>query len=184
MGRSGCPTRGGTWMGPSANPKVWTSPFCWMSTPNQKIESLRPCPDNRPHIGKKVSPIAFRQILRKILPVPGSFSNTSMTYLKRLVGTKSLNTKQCPAGLSPRIVPPVSSFLPKCLLLWCCFVSHTRCGLSPLSLNLCGKPLGWQAIPPNRLKFTHLPPEKSSLINLDLPLSKVSCFPHQIATFM
>ena len=28
-----------------------------------------------------------------------------MTFLKKFVGTKSLNTKQCAAGLSPRIIP-------------------------------------------------------------------------------
>ena len=28
-----------------------------------------------------------------------------MTYLKNFIGTKSLDTKQCPAGLSPRIIP-------------------------------------------------------------------------------
>ena len=31
-----------------------------------------------------------------------------MTYLKELIETKFLNTKQCPAGLSPRIIPHCS----------------------------------------------------------------------------
>ena len=45
-----------------------------------------------------------------ILPVVHIFSLTIMTYLKMLIGIKSLNTKQCPARLSP---PPVklSSFI-------------------------------------------------------------------------
>ena len=34
-----------------------------------------------------------------------------MTYLKKIVGTKSLHTKHCASGISPRIIPPVSPFL-------------------------------------------------------------------------
>ena len=43
------------------------------------------------------------------------FGFTIMTYLKKLIGIKSLNKKQWPAGFSPRIItsPPVSSLLPK-----------------------------------------------------------------------
>ena len=54
---------------------------------------------------KKVSLIACRQILAKILPAAYIFSNTIMTNLKKLIGNERLNTKQCPAGLSPRIIP-------------------------------------------------------------------------------
>ena len=54
---------------------------------------------------KKVSLIDFKQILPKILPAAYIFSYTIMTNLKKLIGTKSLNTKQSPAGLSPRIIP-------------------------------------------------------------------------------
>ena len=38
-----------------------------------------------------------------------------MAYLKKLIEIRSLNTKQRPAGLSPRIIPPppVSPPLPK-----------------------------------------------------------------------
>ena len=48
--------------------------------------------------------------LYHILPVVHIFSLTMMTYLKILIWIKSLNTKQCPARLSP---PPVklSSFI-------------------------------------------------------------------------
>ena len=48
--------------------------------------------------------IAFRQILPKILPAVYIFNNTIMTNLKKFIWNKSLNTKQCPAGLSPRIL--------------------------------------------------------------------------------
>ena len=37
----------------------------------------------------------------KILHVVHIFTLTIMTYLKMLIGIKSLNTKQCPARLSP-----------------------------------------------------------------------------------
>ena len=75
------------------------------------------------HIEKKVSLIAFRQVSRKTLPVVQLFSFIITTCLKKLTGIKPLSTKQCPAKLSPRIIPPVSSispeifsFLQSCLL--------------------------------------------------------------------
>ena len=48
--------------------------------------------------------MAFRQILPKVLPEVYIFRNRIMTKLKKLIGNKSVNTKQCPAGLSPRII--------------------------------------------------------------------------------
>ena len=98
------------------------------------------------HILRKKSLIAFRQILVKILPAACIFSYTIMTYLKKLHGTNSLNTKQCPVGLSTRIIPQVSPFLPKFPLLCWCFVAPARCGLSPFPLNLYGKPWRWGEI--------------------------------------
>ena len=61
---------------------------------------------------KKVSLMVFRQILPKILFAVDIFSYTITTYLKKLDGTKPLNTKQCPLGLSPRFIPQESPFLP------------------------------------------------------------------------
>ena len=56
-------------------------------------------------LGKKVSLIVFKtQILPKSLPVMRILSFIILTYLKDLIGIKSLNTKQCPAGFSPRII--------------------------------------------------------------------------------
>ena len=75
-------------------------------------------PDNRPHIGEKVPLIALRQILLKTLLLGSTFSYIIMTYLKTFDETNSLNTKQCPAGLFPRVITFVSFFLPKiCLRL-------------------------------------------------------------------
>ena len=50
-----------------------------------------------------------------MLPVARIFSFTIMAYLKKLIVIKFFNTKQCPAGFSPRVIlfPPVSSLLPK-----------------------------------------------------------------------
>ena len=45
---------------------------------------------------------------QKILPVMHIFSFTIMNYLKRFIGIKPLNRKQCPAGLSPIIIPSLS----------------------------------------------------------------------------
>ena len=98
MGRSGCPTKGWNLGGLPASQKVRTSSYVWYH-PHQKIES--PCPLITDHT---LSLIAFRQILSKMLPEACIFSNTIMN-LKRLVRTKSLNTRQCPVGLSPRIIP-------------------------------------------------------------------------------
>ena len=54
-------------------------------------------------------------ILSKIIAATHTFSFKIMTYLKKFIGIKSLNRKQCPEGLSPRILPSpsVSPFLPK-----------------------------------------------------------------------
>ena len=47
--------------------------------------------------GKKLSLIDFQtQILPKILPATHTFSFTMMKYLKKFIGIKSVNRKQCP----------------------------------------------------------------------------------------
>ena len=45
-----------------------------------------------------------KQILPKLLSAAYTFSYTIMNNLENLTRIKSLNTKQCPAGLSPRIM--------------------------------------------------------------------------------
>ena len=65
------------------------------------------------HMLEKVSLKVFRQILSKVLPVVHIFSFIIAVYMKKLIGIKSLSTKQCPAELSPWIIPPVSPILPK-----------------------------------------------------------------------
>ena len=89
-----------------------------------------------------------------------------MTYLKNLVGTKSLNTKHFPAGLSPGIIPHYPPPLPP----------------HPKSL---WKTLGMEKNPTKQPKMHSFPLlEKLPLINLLLPLSKMVFFPHQIVIFI
>ena len=144
MGRSGCPTKGGNLESLPASQKVWTFIFCSISPPLKNWVSLSP--DHRLHIRKKVSLRAFRKILSKHLPGACILSNTIITYLIKLVGIKSFNTKQCPAGLSLRIIP---HYLRKHLY----------------------ETLGMGKNPMLQLKiYSFPPPEKSHSINLLLPL--------------
>ena len=72
---------------------------------------------------RKASVIAFRLISPKSFSVACILSYTITTYLKKLDGTNSFNTNQCPARSSPRIIPQVSLFLSKMLpllMLLCC----------------------------------------------------------------
>ena len=120
MGRSEYPTKRGN--------------FCWI-----KISHI-----GKFHIlGKKVSLIAFRQILTKILPA--AFIQLHNYDLFEKARLKSLNTKQCPAGLYPRIIRQVPPFLPK-MLKHCC--THQVCTI-PFPLNLYGKPWGCEKVLPN-----------------------------------
>ena len=76
---------------------------------------------------------------------------------KSSIKTKSLNTKPCPAGLSPRIICQTSPFLPKMSQNHCSHQVRTV----PLLLNYCRKPWGWGKIPPNSQKITHFPHQKN-----------------------
>ena len=102
MERSGCSSKGGN-LGVSLQAKKFElSPSVGYHS-QQQIESLYPMITD--HIfEKKVSLIASRQILSNILPEAYIFTNTIMNYLKKLVGTQSLIKKQCPAGLSPKVI--------------------------------------------------------------------------------
>ena len=122
--------------GPLERVKVWAFPSV-----GYLPHSLFPSPDRIPHTAKKkVALIAFRQILPKILSKAYIFSNIILSNLKKLIGNKSLNTKkQCPAGLSSRIIP----------------------------LNLYGKPCGWGRISANSQKFINFPHFSNLIILLN-----------------
>ena len=124
---------GGNWRKESpCKTKSLKFPFLMDITPTKKLTPAAPPLITDPILEKKVSVISFRQILLKILLAAYIFSNTIMINLKKLIRNISLNTKQCPAGLSPRIIP----------------------------LNSYGKPWGWERMPGYSQKFTHSPQQK------------------------
>ena len=96
------------------------------------------------------------------------------------IKTKSLNTKPCLAGLSPRIICQASPFLPK-MSQNCCTHQVWTVPPSPEPLWVT---LGMRKNSTQQSKIYSFPPsEKSSLIDLNLSLSKVSFLPHETAIF-
>ena len=73
----------------------------------KKLSFLAPLLISDHILWKKVSLIAFRQILLNVFMHFHAciFSYTIMAYLKKLDGTKSLKTKYYPVRLSSRIIP-------------------------------------------------------------------------------
>ena len=88
------------------------------------------------------------------------------------IKTKSLNTKQCPAGLSPRIIYLIhlpdtwSPFLPK-MSKSCCTIQVWT--VPNLPLNLCGRPWGWGKSCPTVKKLLISPIRK-------IPLNRFKSF--------
>ena len=104
MGKLGCPIkkRIGECL---CQPKIMNFPLlCDINTTKNLSPPVPPLITDY-ILEKKVSLIAFTEILPKILPAVCTFSYTIKTYFKRLVGNKSFNTKQCLAELSLRIIP-------------------------------------------------------------------------------
>ena len=145
-------------------------------TPHRKIESipfpscLTPSPFwLQTTCWKKVSLINFRQILPQILPVAHIFSFIITTYLKNIIGNKSLTTKQCPAELSPWIMPSVSPILPKMYhLLSSCLVALPcmDCPAHSPKLTIWGKPCRWgKNLVQQQKKCPFLAPENHSSPN-------------------
>ena len=137
-------------------------------TTHQKIVSL---PWLQTTYWEKVSLIALRQIKPKILLVVHFFSFIITTYLKTLLGTKSLKYK----AVSSRIIslsydPMYPLFYQKCPLLSSCVLPNQVWTVLPLPPNLWERPCRWGRIPPSSKKFCPFPtPEKS---------------PYQIAIFV
>ena len=165
---------------PIALPRVWTLPFCWILLPQKKFETYHLFPYRRPHIDKKVSLMAFRQILPNTLTAASTFRYKIMFWLNKLVGTKSLNTKQCPAGLCLRIIPPCPPSNQKCFspLMLLCSPHQVWTVLS--SLELLWKTLGMEGESQSRAKNFFILPTR----NLYSSLSKVSFHPHQVVFLM
>ena len=144
-------------------------------SPRQRIELLCSSHDHTPHTGKKVSLMTFRDITYH---KHFHCIYTIMTYLKKLIRTKSLNTKSCLAGLSSRIIHTVSPFLPKNplpMMLLCC--PQQVWTVSPSSESF-WQTLGMGENPTQQTKiYLSLSPGKSFLINLHLLLQKYDSFP-------
>ena len=141
MGRSGCSTKRGIFFfGGGILPtsqKVWTFPFYLIS------------------LQRKISLIALREILPKILPEECIFNEKIINCLQKVVEIKFLNAKQCAAGLSPRIIP------------------HYH-------LNISGKTSGW-----GRQNLLILPNIKIPLTKFtSSAISKVQFLSHEIVIFM
>ena len=90
--------------------------------------------------GGKVSLIDLRQVLPTVLSAACILSYTIMTYLEKIDGTMSLNTKQCPTRIFSSVIPQVSPPFKKCPLLWCCFIAPNLCVLSPFPWTYVGNP--------------------------------------------
>ena len=115
LGRSGFETKGGTGEGSWPPHRIKSSPYPSCLTPSLSWLETK--------YWKKVSLIAFKQILSKILSVLHIFRFIIMTYLKNFIGIESFSTKQCPTELSPWIIHPLFSILKKFSLyfhLVCC----------------------------------------------------------------
>ena len=180
QGRSGYLTKGGNWGagkgGVLLEAQSLNLPLLLDITPTKKLSPPVLLLITDHILGKKVL-IAFRQILPIILPGACIFSYTVMACVKKLDGTKSLNTKQCPAGLSPRIIPQVSplpKLSPPLMLLCCTYQIWTVL----LPQNLYGKPWGRGKILPNSQKCTHLPNQKNPLQQIYIFRYQVSFLPH------
>ena len=162
MWRSGKPVREEMFLSGGRSPckpKSLNFPLLLDITPHQKTDPPSPVITDQ-ILEKKVFLIDFSQSLSNFLPEACILSNTIMTYLKKLIGTISLNTTQFPAELSLRIIP---RYPPK--YLW--------------------ETLGIGENPTQRPKIYSFPPtEKFPLINLLFLLSKVSFRHHEIVTFI
>ena len=102
------------------------------------LKIVFPCtsPDHRPQIEEKVSVIIFIQILPKNFVCGIYFQLHILDLFEKPDGTKSLNTKQYPAGLSTKITPQASPFLlkmsPPLMLLYCTY--HVSTVTLPINL--------------------------------------------------
>ena len=180
MGRSGCPTMGGNWVGDfPARPKIWTFPFCWISPP-LKSQVLCPSSDDRPHIEKKISLI--KQIVTKNLPVVCIFSYTILTYLKKLEPSPLMQN-----SLQQDYLPEKYR---RYLLSYQKFPSFDVVLLHPPYVDFPPFPeplwetLGMDENPTQQPKIFSFLTAESPSIDLHLLLSKVSFVPYQIVIFM
>ena len=109
-------------------------------------------------LGKKVSLIAFRQVLTKILPAAFIQHPNCDLFEKARLKLSHLIQDSVHRNYIPESYARYFPFYQK----WQKIVAPTRCGLSPLPLNLDEKPLGRGKILNNSQKSTHLLHQKNS----------------------
>ena len=165
MGKSGCPTEQGNW---GEGVSLQASKF-----------KLSPSVGWKHHILGNSTYLEKRYLWRYHAC---SMHSVTQSWLisKSSIKTKSLNTKQCPAGLSPRIIRQASSFLPK-MSRNCCTHQVWTVPYSPEPL---WETLGMGKNPSQQPKiYSFSPSGKPTFIGLNLSLSKVSFLSHQTAIF-
>ena len=121
---SGCPTNRGN-QDVSASLKVQTLSFCWIKISH--IGKFR-------ILGKKVSLIAFRQVLTKILPAACIQLHNYDLFEKAQLKLSPLIQNRVQQDYLPESYARHLPSYQKCHKI----VAPTRCGLFPLPLNLYG----------------------------------------------
>ena len=109
-------------------------------------------------LGKKVSLIAFRQVLTKILPAAFIQLHHYDLHEKARLKLSPLIQNSVQQDYIPESYASYLHSYQKCQKV----VATTSCGLSLLPLNLYGKPWVWEKILPNSQKVTHFPHQKNS----------------------
>ena len=146
----------------------------WPPIPQQ----YNPLPLTKINISDPPTPPA-KTFLKFLTPYPPSWSRRA-AYPERSIKTKSLNTKPCPSGISPRIICQAFPFLRK-LSPNCCTHQVWTVPPSPEPFWVI---LGMGKNPTQQPKIYSFPhSEKSPLIDLNYSLSKFLFLPHQTAIF-
>ena len=125
---SGCPTKRGN-QDVSASLKVQTLSFCWIKISH--IGKFR-------ILGKKVSLIAFRQVLTKILPAACIQLHNYYLFEKSQLKLSFFIQNSVQQDYLPESYARYLSFYQKCQKI----VAPISCELSALPFNLYGKPWG------------------------------------------
>ena len=107
-------------------------------------------------LGKKVSLIAFRQVLTKILPAACIQLHNYDLFEKAQLKLSPLIQNSVQQDYLPE---SYTRYLPSYRKYQLLHPPGVDC--SPLPLNFYGKSWGWCKIPPNSQKFTHFPHQKN-----------------------
>ena len=110
-------------------------------------------------LGKKVSLIAFRQVLTEILPAAFIQLHNYELFEKVQLKLSLLIQNSFQQDYIPESYARYLLSYPK----YQKNVAPTRCGLSPLPLKLYAKPWGLEKILPNSQKFAGFPHQKNWL---------------------